>query len=65
MADVNERLNSLAKAIEDATDKLLGEPAGDAAARRAMPIHAIRMLEILSNPNRADQLRIKVDKALG
>ncbi|MBL8704760.1 MAG: hypothetical protein JNM30_07955, partial [Rhodospirillales bacterium] len=65
LGEVTEKLNGLAKAVEGATDKLLGETAGDAAVRRAMLVHAIRMLEILSNPNRADQLRIKVDKALG
>jgi hypothetical protein len=65
LGEITEKLNSLAKAVEGATDKLLGEAPGDATARRAMVVHAIRMLEILSNPNRADQLRIRVDKALG
>lgn len=65
LGDATEKLNALAKSVEGATHALLGETAGDPAARRAMTVHAIRMLEILSNPNRADQLRIKVDKALG
>ncbi len=65
MGDITEKLNSLAKAVEEAVEKLLSNALADHAARQPMLIHAIRMLEILSNPNRADQLRIKVDKLSG
>lgn len=68
--EVTTTLGQLAKGVEQATERLLAPPPGASAMavpgqgqQQALLVHAVRMLEILSNPNRADQLRLRVERA--
>ncbi|MCC7048146.1 MAG: hypothetical protein IT562_15645 [Alphaproteobacteria bacterium] len=67
--EVNGKLTEIAMAVERATVERLGaEAAAPAPAQpdaRVVMFHAVRLLEICSNANRADKLRLKIEQGAG
>ncbi len=61
--EVNGKLTEIAMAVERAAVEMLAGPAGAGGTDgRVVLFHAVRLLEICSNANRADKLRLKIEQ---
>lgn len=60
--EINAKLTELALAVERAAVERLSGDAKPAHEGRVVMFHAVRMLEICSNANRADKLRIRIEQ---
>lgn len=65
--EVNGKLTEIAMAVERAAVERLGADTAAPAAPdpRVVMFHAVRLLEICSNANRADKLRLKIEQDTG